>query len=96
MAKNATQEVATTAPGTGLPGLHHELERLFDRRWPSAFGWPGLPDFRELSAPSVDVLDRATDILVRAELPGFSKDDILEVVVPKVARAKRQRIEIEG
>lgn len=156
MAKSATQEVATKQRGplSSQPKLESEMGRLMNRRWPGLFDWPRLGDFAELQAPSVDVLDRDTDILVTAELPGFNKEDIdvsvtdntitikattrsekeedgdyymreisrghvtrtvrlpsdvsgeqakatyadgmLNVTVPKVAKAKRQRIEIDS
>ena len=51
-----------------------EFDRLFDdffgRRWMRPFG--------ELAAfePNVDIIDRDDEVLVRAELPGFKKDDV--------------------
>jgi HSP20 family protein len=57
-----------------------EVDRLFDsffgRRWPLGFGWD-LP-FAERSelGPSVDIIDRDDEVVVRAGLPGFKKEDI--------------------
>jgi len=48
---------------------------LFPGRWMRSFEreWP---EFAELRAPAVDLIDRANEILVRAELPGVKKEDI--------------------
>ncbi len=61
------------------------LENFFSRRWPRRMAWPleGWPDLEQMGAklpeakaPSVDVVDRESEVLVRAELPGIKKDDI--------------------
>lgn len=58
-----------------------EIDRLFDdflgRRFPrAAGGWERpLADVVEL-APDVDVIDREDEVVVRAEVPGYKKDDI--------------------
>ncbi|MGI9327613.1 MAG: Hsp20/alpha crystallin family protein [Pseudomonadales bacterium] len=158
MAKAATKDVAATQRGplSSLPKLETEMGRFFDRRWPGLLDWSRLSEMSELQAPSVDVLDQESDIVVRAEVPGFKKEEIdvsvtdnsmtikastksetekaeegdyylkeisqgyvsrtlrlpsevdgeqakatykdgvLEVTVPKVAKAKRQRIEIQS
>ncbi|HRD89053.1 MAG: Hsp20/alpha crystallin family protein [Candidatus Accumulibacter sp.] len=44
--------------------------RPFEREWPT---WFEGPSFR---APAVDLIDRENEVLVRAELPGVSKDEI--------------------
>jgi HSP20 family protein len=57
-----------------------DIERVFDdffgRRWlrPSAWERP----LAELSAfgPSVDVIDRDDEVVVRADVPGYKKEDI--------------------
>lgn len=57
------------------------FENFFPRGWmrPFQMDWP---TFRELSAnfeeriPRVDVVDRDTEVLVRAEVPGVDKDDL--------------------
>lgn len=63
-----------------------EMDRLFDeyipRRWwhQFRFGWPGLiaPHMTpfEGKTPSIDVIDRDGDLLIKAELPGVEKKDI--------------------
>ena len=64
----------------------HELERMFDeyiprRWWPQFhFGWPAqiAPNLSAFQGktPSVDVIDRDSDLLIKAELPGVDKKDI--------------------
>ena len=62
-----------------------EMERLFEgilpNDWsrPVQWDWPRLARTRmpfEGKVPSVDVVDRESDILVRAELPGVDKKDL--------------------
>jgi len=55
-----------------------DMDRLFDdflgRRWLRPAGWERfaeLPGF-----PSVDVIDRDDEVLVRADVPGYKKEDI--------------------
>ncbi len=58
-----------------------EFDRIFDDFWPA--GWlrplrgemPALSNL-ESKLPRVDVVDKESDVLVRAELPGVAKDDI--------------------
>jgi len=44
--------------------------RPFEREWPS---WLEGPSFR---APAVDLIERENEVVVRAELPGVSKEQI--------------------
>ena len=59
-----------------------QVERLFDdffrRRWPRSFSfeWPSFAGTAENTAPRIDVIDKEDHLLVRAELPGMTKDDI--------------------
>jgi HSP20 family protein len=50
--------------------LRNEIDRLFDRR--SDFEGEGLFDW----TPAVDVLDEKNKLTVKAELPGFKREDI--------------------
>ncbi|HEX7054982.1 MAG TPA: Hsp20/alpha crystallin family protein [Burkholderiales bacterium] len=57
-----------------------DLERLFDdffgRRWLRPFGWERpFGDFFD-AGPNVDVIDRDDEVVVRAELPGYRKEDV--------------------
>jgi HSP20 family protein len=61
-------------------GAFGDIDRLFDdffgRGWLRPFGW-GRP-LAEMAAftPSVDVVDREDEVVVRAQVPGFKKEDI--------------------
>lgn len=67
-------------------GLFRTMDRFFEdylpRRWWQQFhhDWP-RSSFHEMTpfagkTPCVDVIDRETDFLIRAELPGVEKKDI--------------------
>jgi HSP20 family protein len=74
---------------TSWPALQHpiaEMERAFDRffgrNWPSVRRWgdfaalDNLFEAEGLRMPSLDVVDRDNEVLVRAEIPGIEKKDI--------------------
>lgn len=79
-------EVSTIRPATEMERTFSEMERAFDRLfrggWPTFGRWreiPMLDRLFELEAqrsPSLDVIDRDNEILVRAELPGIEKKDL--------------------
>lgn len=58
------------------------FERVLGRRWPSLMRWHDFPllsgRFEDLTLrmPNVDVIDRDTEIVVRAEVPGIDKKDL--------------------
>lgn len=56
-----------------------DIDRLFDdffgRRMLRPFGWEPFGEITA-SAPSVDVIDRPDEVLVRAAVPGYKKDEI--------------------
>lgn len=58
------------------------FERILGRRWPSLMRWHDSPllsgRFEDLALrmPNVDVIDRDTEIIVRAEVPGIDKKDL--------------------
>lgn len=49
-----------------------DVERLFDEFW--SRHWP-LAEL-EYAGPRVDIIDRDDEVVVRAELPGYRKEDI--------------------
>jgi HSP20 family protein len=62
------------------PALFGDIDRMFDdffnRRWLRPFAWERpLAEFPTFM-PSVDVIDREDEVVVRAEVPGFRKEDI--------------------
>jgi HSP20 family protein len=62
------------------PALFGDIDRMFDdffgRRWLRPFGLER--SFPELAAagPSVDVIDRPDEVVVRAAVPGYKKEEI--------------------
>ena len=88
MSKKETREVVTTPEPTVLhrnPGVtpFDEMDRWFDqvfpRNWMQPFfrmGWPEAEPPWGAKAFKVDVIDRDEAVLVRAELPGVSKNDV--------------------
>ena len=84
MAAEKTMEVQEATPVRSLSAFD-EMERLFDRLlarrgWlqPLRADWPLMRamDWSEPRAPRVDVLDREAEIVLRAEVPGFTKKDL--------------------
>ncbi len=89
MEKTKGKEIQKAAPVRAL-GPFEDMERMMDRMfegslfprgWMSPFRWE-RPLWRETAAafegrmPSVDVVDREDEIVVRAELPGVEKKDL--------------------
>ncbi|MDO9190833.1 MAG: Hsp20/alpha crystallin family protein, partial [Sulfurimicrobium sp.] len=57
------------------------FDSFFRRDWLSPLRWeePAFPELGELfklGGPKVDVVERDTEVLVRAEVPGVAKDDL--------------------
>jgi HSP20 family protein len=56
------------------------FEGFFPRGWMRPVRWehPMMRDFPrfEMKTPSVDIIDRDNDILVKAEIPGVKKEDL--------------------
>lgn len=85
-------KTAKASEQVAAPGLHPvaDLEKLFDRmmdrlsnwRRPLTNRWPESPsasdwfEQAEIRFPSVDLIDRDDEIVVRAEVPGIEKKDI--------------------
>jgi HSP20 family protein len=82
--KPTKQEVQKVEPSKGLSPFE-EMERMFDnyfsRGWmrPFQFDWPSFPKAAapfEGKTPSVDVIDRDNEVIIKAELPGVDKKDL--------------------
>jgi HSP20 family protein len=60
--------------------MEREFERFFNRPlFPMSREWPRFDDwFRsaELELPAVDVIDRDTEVVVRAQVPGMTAADL--------------------
>lgn len=64
-----------------LDEMEQMMENFFDRGgWMNPFRfrpmWPDIKPPFEGRTPKVDVIDRDNEVLVKAELPGVSKDDL--------------------
>jgi HSP20 family protein len=69
--------------------VRQRMERMYDdllpHGWhPMRWEWPVWPELPQLRAPRVDVVDRDSDVVVRAELPGVDRND-LDVTVTENA-----------
>ncbi len=80
MAKTGT-EISISKGVAGLPGtaLFSDMERMFEDmttgRWLQPFGWQ-RPIGLMIPMPHVDVIDHDDEVLVRAEVPGYKKEEI--------------------
>jgi len=78
---NVPVERETPTPARAMSPFE-EMDRMFEgffpRRWMQPFHleMPRWPEMAEMKIPKVDVIDRETDIVVKAELPGVNRDDI--------------------
>lgn len=65
---------------TALKDLEKRVENMFHDMWVNPFHRNKLPDAFSFSSisqmPKIDVIDRNKEIFVKAELPGFDKDDL--------------------
>jgi HSP20 family protein len=59
-----------------VAGFRNEMDRLFDSFLRDTFEWPDRPYGAAAWGPPVDVEETATDIMVRAEIPGMKADDL--------------------
>jgi HSP20 family protein len=67
---------AQWGPRSVMPRLEQEIERFFGERWPRMFDSSFYQTPLESTVPKVDVVDRESEVVVRAELPGFKKKEI--------------------
>ena len=60
-----------------LAEIEKMLDQLRRRDWlrPSTWEWPELPSLN-VRAPSIDIIDRAKEIVVKAEVPGIDLADL--------------------
>ena len=81
--KESKQEVQKVEPTHAISPFE-DMERMFDnyfsRGWmrPFHMEWPSFPKMKafEGKIPSVDVIERDNEVVVKAELPGVDKKDI--------------------
>ena len=60
-----------------LAEIEKILDQLRHRDWfrPGTWDWPDLPSF-DARIPSVDIIDRAKEVVVNAEVPGIDEKDL--------------------
>lgn len=84
MAKDTSkQEIQTAQPARALSPFE-EMDQLFNqfmnRGWmrPWRFDWPLMSQsaLPEMKLPKIDVIDRESEIVVKAEMPGVDKKNI--------------------
>jgi len=77
-------ELAEAKPARAMNPFE-EMERLFEqfmgRSWMRPFNWDNplwseMAKSMEVRVPSVDVIDREEEVVVRAEIPGFDKENL--------------------
>ncbi|MFW6093014.1 MAG: Hsp20/alpha crystallin family protein [Pseudomonadota bacterium] len=76
------KDVPVKKGGESSPArFDQQIERLFEdffnRRWLRPFtDWPDAETRLDTRTPRVDVVDRESEVVLRAEMPGMTKDDI--------------------
>jgi HSP20 family protein len=63
-------------PFSMLTDMEMAMDRMFGRRWPFARSLRRLTDTGSGWAPQVDMYEEGDMLVVKAELPGVSKDDV--------------------
>lgn len=85
-------------PFERLRRMEDEIHRMMREMWKEPFAFK-LPEFRREFARSIpiDIGETDSEILLRAELPGFSKDEIKLKITPNsidiAAEKKKEKIE---
>ena len=99
--KNKKNTALQTKTTKGLSSFE-EMERWFDEFLPAHFmhpfkeSWPAWPDLEAQTKgrfPKVDLIDRDTEIFIRAELPGVKKDDLDVSLTDDVLTIKASTLE---
>lgn len=72
--KGTVERAPRLAPFVG--DVDRMFADLFNRGWLRPLGWrpPAMED--EGYLPDIDVIDRENEVVVRAEVPGYKKDDL--------------------
>jgi len=65
---------------TAISDFEHRMENMFNNMWRNPFNNEKFPDLFSYGSfgkmPKIDVVDRDREIFVKAELPGFDKEDL--------------------
>jgi len=79
-----------------IADMERAIDRFFGRSWPSLWHrnntslLDDMFDFGGQRVPSLDVIDRDADILVRAEIPGVDKKDLNVSITDNLLTIKGQ------
>lgn len=79
-----------------IANIEKAFDRFFGRSLPSLWSWNDTPvvdtlfEFDGLRLPSLDMIDRDAEIVVRAEIPGIEKKDIDVSIANNVLTIKGQ------
>ena len=77
-------------PRPAFGGFERMLDDFFGRRWMRPAGWER--PFAEVAAfPNVDIIDRDDELVVRAEVPGYQKEEIEVSVAGGLLTIKGER-----
>lgn len=102
-AMEKAQPVRALAPFEEMEKTMEKVfERFFRRDWMTPFHWDEtrFPEFSREKMPRVDVIERDNEILVRAEVPGYAKDDLnislTEDAVTLSGKTRREEKEEKG
>jgi HSP20 family protein len=83
MAKNVERKAEKTPTTTGGITPWEQMERVMDEflpgRWMHRWGapaWDDLMSGMRAPSPSIDVIDRDDEVVVKAEIPGVRKEDV--------------------
>ncbi|OIR17577.1 spore protein SP21 [mine drainage metagenome] len=81
---------------TPIQDMERAFDRLFSRRFPSLWHWNETPvvdtlfEFEGQRLPSLDVIDRDSEVVVRAEIPGINKKDLNVSLADNILTIKGQ------
>ena len=81
---NGGKKMQPATEPTRMPSPMRASEREIDRAFRDFFHWPRLREMEpfafprdlRMQVPSLDVYEEKSDVVVKAEMPGMSKDDI--------------------
>jgi HSP20 family protein len=72
-------DAGSYGPFAWMRQMQDQLDRAFSGLWGSSSGSSWTPDTmfgRSDWAPAIDMFQRGSDLVIRADVPGLSKDDI--------------------
>src|SRR5581483_870534 len=79
--QSLTRRQTPVSPFQMLERFADDVDRMFDdfgfgRRWSGRGGWSGGDAEQITWAPRIDVAHRDNQLVIRADLPGLSKEDV--------------------